>query len=107
MLNRVRHQPGATPLRTLQDRVEAEGHAAAEALDREARSVLCASGIQDETLLPVEPRPACEPQCLAPERVEEVLRGIAGNDQALLEAMRANPVKYEDPCTAVQVSIDD
>jgi hypothetical protein len=39
-------------------------------------------------------------------RVEEVLRGLT-NDPRLLEAMRANPVGYEDPRVTVNVSIDD
>lgn len=106
-LNRVRHQPKATPLRTVRDRVEAEGRAVAEALDREARSVLRDSGINDQTLLPVEPQSTCTPKHLDPQRVEHVLREIAGGDEQLLAAMRANPVKYEDPHTAVNVSIDE
>ena len=53
-LNRIRHQPNATPLRTLQDAVEAEGLALAKALDKEARSVLQEAGIDAETLQPIQ-----------------------------------------------------
>jgi len=106
MLNRIRHQPDATPLRTLQDTVEAEGLAAATALDKEARSVVREAGIDAETLKPVQDRPACTPRHLDPTQVDAVLREIAPDPQTL-EAMRTNPVGYEDPQVTVNVSIDD
>jgi hypothetical protein len=106
MLNRVRHQPAGTPLRTLQDSVEAEGLAAAGALDDEAKRVVRQAGISAETLTPEQPSGPCSPQRLAPAVVEGVLREVAPTQQ-VLEAMRANPVGYEDPQVTVNVSIDD
>ena len=106
MLNRIRHQPGATPLRTLQDSVEADGLAAAEALEQEARRTLRDGGLDDKTLLPVEARPTCEVQHLDPTRVDAVLREVAPDEQTL-KAMQANPVGYEDLSVTVNVSIDD
>jgi hypothetical protein len=105
-LNRVRHQPGATPLRTLQDSVEAEGLAAAEALEQEARRTLRDGGLDDTTLRPVDVQATCEVQPLDPKLVDAALREVAPDEQTL-EAMRANPVGYEDPTVTVDVSIDD
>lgn len=106
MLNRLRHQPGATPLRTLQDAVEAEGIAAATALDIEARAVMREAGMDAATLTPLHEHTPCSPQRLDPTLVDAALREIAPDPQTL-EAMRANPVGYEDPQKTVNVSIDD
>jgi hypothetical protein len=105
-LNRARHQPGATPLRTLQDSVEAEGLAAAEALEQEAQRTLREGGLDDKTLLPVQAQPACAAQHLDPADVDAALRELAPDEQTL-EAMRTNPVRYEEPSATVNVSIDD
>jgi hypothetical protein len=108
MLNRLRHQPQATPLRTLQDAVEAEGLAAATALDDEdeARNVVRDAGIDAETLAPVQEHRPCSHQHLDSTVVEAALRAVAP-DPGTLEAMRTNPVSYEDPQVSVNVSIDD
>lgn len=106
MVNRVRHQPGATPLRTLQDSVEADGLHAAEALEQEARRTLQDGGLDDKTLLPIEGRATCEVQPLDPKLVDAALREVAPDEQTL-KAMQANPVAYEDPTVTVNVSIDD
>jgi hypothetical protein len=105
-INRIRHQPGATPLRTLQDGVEAEGAAAAAALARDARRTLREDGIDDQTLLPVETRLSVPRERMASDRVDVALREVAPDEQTLA-AMRANPVGYEDPAASVNVSIDD
>ena len=106
MLNRVRHQPKATPLRTLQDAVEAEGLAASQALDKEARRILREAGFDEKTLTPTDERAASAPQHLAPDVVDAALREVAPDEQTL-NAMKKNPVKYEAPSAAVNVSIDD
>ena len=106
LLNRIRHQPKATPLRTLQDAVEAEGQSANKALDEEARRVLREEGFDETTLMPISKRSASESTRLTPEVVEAALRAVAPDDQTLA-AMQRNPVKYEDPSDAVNVSIDD
>lgn len=106
LLNRIRHQPEATPLRTLQDAVEAEGIAVSEALDQEAQRILREDGFDDKTLTPTGERTASEPLHLAPDVVDAALRQVAPDEQTL-SAMQKNPVKYEDPSVAVNVSIDD
>lgn len=106
LLNRIRHQPNATPLRTLQDAVEAEGQLASKALDEEARRVLREEGFDETTLTPINKRAASESQQLLPEVVDAALRAVAPDEQTLA-AMKKNPVKYEDPSAAVNVSIDD
>ncbi len=105
-LDRFRHQGKVTPLSTTQDFLEAEGQAAERALQQEARRVLQAEGLRDTTLAPRTPRKAASAVCLAPEVVDEAVRKVAP-DEATLEVMRANPVRYEDPSVAVQVSIDE
>jgi hypothetical protein len=106
MLNRLRHQPDATPVRTLQDVVEAEGLAATTALDNEARRVVGEAGIDAQTLAPVQEHTPCSPQHLDSTVVDAALRDVAP-DPETLEAMQTNPVGYEDPQRSVNVSIDD
>lgn len=106
MLNRIRHQPKATPLRTLQDAVEAEGLEASEALHEQARHIVRQDGLDDKTLRPTEERVPSAAEHLAPEVVDAVLREVAPDEQTLM-AMQNNPVKYEDRSVAVNVSIDD
>ena len=105
-LNRIRHQPNATPLRTLQDAVETEGLAVAKALDKEARSVLQEAGIDAETLQPIQHATACTSRVIDSPQVDAVLRELAP-DPKTLEAMRANPVGYENAKVTINVSIDD
>lgn len=106
MLNRFRHQPEATPLRTLQDMVEAEGLAASEALEQEAKRVVREERLDGETLKPVGEWEASEPLRLKPDAIEAVLRQVAPDEQTL-SVMRKNPVKYEAPSVSVNVSIDE
>jgi len=106
MLNRTRHQPEATPVCTLRDVVEAEGLAAATALDDEARRVVRQAGMDAETLAPEQQSPACSRQNLDPTMVDAALREVAP-DPVMLEAMLANPIGYEDPQRTVNVCIDD
>lgn len=105
-INRVRHQPKATPLRTLQDAVEAEGIAANKALDAKARCILREEGLDAETLAPIVERTASRAQHLDPKVVEAALREVAP-DEKMLNVMRMNPVKYEDPSAATNMSVDD
>jgi hypothetical protein len=105
-LNSVRHQPNATPLRTLQDAVEAEGRAAHEALEKEARRIVREGGLDEETLTPTGDVVAGECVHLAAEVVDAALREVAP-DEETLSAMRKNPVNYEKPSAAVNVAMDD
>lgn len=106
LLNRIRHQSNATPLRTLQDAVEAEGQSARRALEEEARRILREEGFNEATLTPIDERAASQPQQLPPEVVKAALHAVAPDEQTLA-SMQKNPVKYEDPSAAVNVSIDD
>ena len=106
MMNRIRHQPDATPLSTLRDSVEAEGLVAADALEQEARGELQQAGFEADTLKPTRPREASSRQHLDEAVVDAVLCEVAP-DAKTLDAMRTNPVGYEDPGVSVNVSIDD
>ena len=105
-INRIRHQPGATPVSTLQDAVESEGSRASKAqADQDAR-VVREQGLDEQTLQPMGEQTAVSPERLPSQAVDSVLREMAP-DEATLQAMRANPVAYEHPAAAVHVSIDD
>lgn len=106
-LDRTRHQPNSAPVSTLRDLAESEGTAASLALEQEAKRVLHGADLSPETLLPSCVVAPCVPRLLATEVVESTLQAIAKGDSRLLEAMRANPVRYEDPAHCVNVSIDD
>jgi len=106
ILNRVRHQPKATPLRTLQDTVEAEGESVAAEMQAEASRQVRESGISPETLCPTQEVEACEVQHLSPSLVDAAMRKVAPDEQTL-EAMRNNPVGYEEPKVTACISMDD
>lgn len=102
-LNRVRHQPEATSARTLQEVAEAEGERVGQAV--RARS--------DEALEAAEPLEAAGPgregeldgrRVAGARRRVEAAAGLTPSQQ---QAIRDNPVPYEDPSTSVAVSIDD
>ncbi|MFW5740628.1 MAG: hypothetical protein ACOC1F_09720 [Myxococcota bacterium] len=89
MMNRIRHQPDATPLATLRDSVEAEGLAAARELEQEAKRVLQQTGFEADTLKPTEQLEASSRQHLDQAAVDAALREVAP-DTKTLDAMRTN-----------------
>jgi hypothetical protein len=107
LINRVRHQPGATPLRTLHDNTEAEGQRILEAIEQKATEILRAHDFTAAGV-PEVPRKGYRGQAkvLAEEQVEQALAACAVTEEEAA-AMRDNPVVYEDPEATVNLSIDD
>lgn len=107
-LNRVRHQPGATPHRTLQDVVEVEGRRVQQALEAKSEELLGAHAEVGDEQRPVA---LVEPQLLDPGRVQEAIVACC---QALSERglevrgdLSDNPVPYEDPAHTVNITVDE
>jgi hypothetical protein len=107
-LNRVRHQPGATSARTLQDSTEAEGERLREHIYQKADQIL-----QEQEFSP-QGKPTHqktnqkfdESLCLKPEEIESAYL----KQEIPLEwqlAMKGNPVAYENPAQSVNITLDD
>ena len=105
-INRIRHQPGATAVTTLQDAVESEGSRASKVQAEQAGRIVREQGLDEQTLQPMGEHTPVTAERLPSEAVDCVLRELAP-DEPTLQAMRANPVAYENPSAAVHVSIDD
>lgn len=106
-LNRVRHQPGATSARTLQEVVEAEGARARQAVAARGEAALEAAAAQTEV---VEPELSKGEGVIDGRRVAGARRRIAARaklSEAQQQAIRDNPVAYEDRARSTTVSIDD
>jgi len=105
--NRVRHQPAATPCRTLSHNSEQEGERFLEHITQKAEQVLTAHQFSLNQP-PAEKQGQYHRQqfvCLSPERVVAAVKSCAP-DQSYEEMMLKNPVPYEEPAASVQVSID-
>ena len=107
-LNRVRHQPGATSARTLQDSTEMEGERLREHIYRKAEGILQQQEfITQGTALNQETNQKFdESLCLKPEEIESALNKLE-IPQELHLAMKENPVAYENPVHSVNISLDD
>ena len=107
LINRVRHQPGATPARTLHDNTEAEGRRLSEAMEQKTTEVLVKNGFNaagaPEVLREGYRAKAEE---VPKERVEEAI-GACGVGAEDVEAVRNHPLGYERPEATVNLSIDD
>jgi len=102
-LNRMRHQAGGTPARTLQEQTEAEGRRVQAEVARLGAEVLARHGFDE-----------VESGCWGPTSVPlmapaEVAAAIEmnGADAAARAEMRSNPVGYECPAASVRLSVDD
>lgn len=103
-LNRVRHQADATPARTLQEITEAEGARVQQALVARSEVALSAAEGAEAPATPgreglLDGRSVAG----ARRRVEAGVELSEGQR----EAIRANPVPYEDRTKSTAVSIDD
>jgi hypothetical protein len=106
LINRVRHQPGATSARTLQEVAEAEGARVQEALLATAEQAY--QQYAQERLAPAQ-----RTQTMAPILDEPVLAAlerlvrVADLTDAQRQAIGQNPVPYEDRAQCVAISVDD
>jgi len=108
LINRVRHQPEATPVRTLQQASEAEGQRLDQAMEQKATKILKTAGFTAEGR-PAQATTRYGPR--APYRLAAptVAAAVAdcGADPAWQADIATNPVPYEDPARTAQVTIDD
>lgn len=110
LINRVRHQEGATPQRTLKDNTEAEGSRLREFMTHKAGEILVQNGFTPAgTPLATTAGSAGyghEEQWIPEEKVEEAILKCRVSTEDL-EMIRSNAVPYELPDGTVNVSIDD
>ncbi len=108
LLNRVRHQPGATPYRTLRDNTASEGSEILAHLEQKTVAVFAAHGFSCEG----EPTEAAvnrsEQKQIThtPEQIAETIAQCAP-EPGWVSEMATNPVSYELRPQSVEVSIDD
>lgn len=108
LLNRVRHQEAATPLRTLRDNTEDEGQRMMAQLEQQATTILhqhgfTPSGDPTETVVDHSQQTLVT---LPAEQVSPAVQACAPAAEWVTE-MADNPVPYEDPAQSTQVSLDD
>ncbi len=108
LINRIRHQPKATPARTLQEVSEREGQRIAAALEHKADQILSKAGFTEEgtpqrSNARYGPK---QPYRLKP-KVVVTAAAACGAEPDWQPEIQANPVAYEDPSRSVNVSIDD
>ena len=109
LINRVRHQPGATPSRTLQEQTEAEGVKIAAVVEEKVAQILrrhqftaqVAPGDEAARYGPEEKRLA------NPGVVTAAIARCAKGDRELATLIAANVVGYEMTEVTVAISIDD
>ena len=112
LINRIRHQPEATPARTLQQASEAEGQRLDQALEQKAAKILETAGFTAAgTPLGATTRygPRAPYRLAAKTVADAVAEAVAGGgaDPSWQDDIAANPVPYEDPARTAQVTIDD
>ncbi len=107
LLNRVRHQEGATSTMTLQTSAERDGTKVLDCLERPTAAILHREGF-DGNGQPVTPNPLWtrEPVDISPQQVKETIDACALTETERAEVAR-NPVLYESPTETVKGSIDD
>jgi hypothetical protein len=109
LINRVRHQAGATRASTLQEVAQAEGTAVQQAVAAKVEQVFEQRASAGLSLEPEEGSALPEAR-IAPEHVAAALERVTGKmdlTDTQRQAMQDNPVPYEDPASSVAVSIDD
>jgi len=107
LINRIRHQEGATGSTTLRASAEREGKQVLACLDRTTTEILHREGF-DETGQPLTPSPLWSQDAvvLLPDTVNEAIDAceLPTNERA---EVAQNPVLYEQPAETVNISIDD
>ncbi len=99
-LNRVRHQPGATPARSLQAVVEAEARDMLTTIESLVPDTMDDNRSHSQIMA-----------CLCPRKIEQEIGSLQLPSELpaaeLIAEIKANPVLYEDPGQTVNISIDD
>ena len=111
LINRIRYQPDATPLRTLCDSTEVEGKQILSHIEQEALKILTKNDF-----CPLEGTPPPEQIddfleqktiMMPTDSVEEAVAFCIRQEPELKSAIENNPVPYEEPDKTANISIDD
>jgi len=108
LINRVRHQEGATPSRTLRENTEYEGRKIIAHMEQQAVEILHERGFTTDGV-PRDTAIDCGEQVLftlPSTQTERAIQACAPEPE-WVEEMANNPVAYEDPAQSTQVSLDD
>ena len=107
LINRIRHQEGATSATTLHASAEREGQQVLAYLDRRTTEILNREGFDDTGHPLGSPLSWTQEAAVLPvDQVKEVLDACELTADERAEIAR-NPVLYEQPVTSVNISIDD
>ena len=108
LINRVRHQEDATPVRTLRENTEYEGRQIMAHMEQKAVEILDEHGFTTEGV-PTNTALERSEQVLVtlpPTQVAQAVQACAPEPEWEAD-MANNPVAYEDPTQSTQVSLDD
>jgi hypothetical protein len=107
LINRVRHQAGATPSTTLRESAEREGTKILGYLEHKTTEILQHEGFS-ETGRPLQESPAYHHDALvlSAEEVKQAIDACALTDEASAEVAK-NPVVYEQASECVNICLDD
>jgi hypothetical protein len=108
LINRMRHQEGGTPSRTLHDSSEREGQAVQEHLAQKAQEILAEKGFDQEgqPKAKIKQELLQTSELLSAEQVAEAIKTLEVEPEIAAEMVN-NPVPYENPVHSTNVSIDD
>lgn len=107
LINRIRYQEGATPVRTLQDNSETEGKKVIEFMEQKTERILAAHNVTPEGIpRDIEHYQNNEGVFLSHGEITKALESCGVSAEDLIE-IKKNPVCYEDSAYTVNISIDD
>lgn len=107
LINRIRYQDGATPVRTLRENTEAEGAKILDFVERKTTEILKKNKFIEEEIAEVKSEKYMKGPVLLPE--EEINKAISACRLSAEEVaeIEKNPVIYESAEETVNISIDD
>jgi len=107
LINRIRYQKGATPVRTLHHNSESEGRKIIEFMEHKTERILAAHDITAEGIpREIEKYNAKEGVFLEQEEITKAIESCRLSAEEVVE-IKKNSVCYEDPAHTVNISIDD
>lgn len=105
LINRVRYQEGATPMRTLRENTEAEGAKILDFMEKKTTKILEKNNFTEEGL-PEKRLEENKPVLIPQEEVKKAIEKCPLLDDEVAEVEK-NPVIYESPNETVNIAIDD
>jgi hypothetical protein len=107
LINRVRHQPAATPARTIHEQVEAEGEKIAAHMEKKVERILTKEGLSAKSGLESKSKYGVKKRYLKDKRLVAKAIIKCAEDKKMLKQMQANLVPYENAARSVNISVDD